>query len=594
MKRWADLLLRTWKLMANRNAVLQDALFAIRQIKLSAAEPSWKQKVYNVREKEVQGYYDVSWLRFWMEIVENISPALLSGVPMYVYAWQGDTVTASVAFTFINLFKDLQLKLWDIPQSLPQIRAGWASAGELDAYLRRKGIDESQFISSDALSLRNATITWHTEAGKKETKKEAFQLKNVEADFPTGELSIVTGKTGCGKSLLLSALAGEAKILSGDICRPLPSSNERQDHEKSAAATWVQPGSFALVSQNPWMDNATIRDNILFGLPMDEERYAYVLYCCALDKDLLSFENGDMTVITIKGVSLSGGQRSRIALARALYSQASFLLMDDILSAVDPEVREWIVEKALCGILARGRTRVLVTHHEEQVLSKVSYRLLIHNQTAAGELLSRGTPPSKERDLEQSFTVDDGFKFSHCEQTGHSSDKETTTPAEPGKARTAQETFRLAPYIVYFSASGGVTSWLLALTSLAICEWTRISVSSWLEEWVSGDGTFPGAAKSYTFSSGQAYMLMSALSALTMSMRGVVMFRLYRTASKKLFYQMIDHIFGAPLQWLESTSHGEILQRCDQDTRKVDEDLTYALGPILLLISQLITVLWGR
>lgn len=494
-----------------------------------------------------------------------------------------------MAFTFINLFKELQSKLWAIPQEIPRIRAGWASAGELDAFLRKEEMSESQFVSSDALSLRNATICWHTEA----TKKETFQLKNLEADFPIGELSIITGKTGCGKSLLLSALAGEAKILSGDICRPLSSQSE--DAKTNPAENWVQLGSFALVSQNPWMDNATIRDNILFGLPLDDERYTHVLYCCALHKDLLRFKHGDMTVITIKGVSLSGGQRSRIALARALYSRASILLMDDVLSAVDAEVREWILEKALCGSLARGRTRILVTHHEEQVRSRISYRLLIHDMTATGELLSTGGNASTEKDSASS-TADDGFDYAlhHIQSGHHSSDKATTTPkAQPAKRDTTEDTFRLAPYIMYFNASGGASSWLPALISLAVFEWNRIAASWWLEEWVSGGEVSPGVTRAH-LSPGQAYILMSALTTLTMSIRGVFLFRIYRTASQKLFSRMMERIFGAPLQWLESTSHGEILQRCDSDMRNVDKDLTYAIGPFLAMSSQLITVLWSR
>lgn len=588
-KHWATLLQRIWKLKSNRNAILQDALLAIRQIKLSATEPAWKQKIYKIRDKEVQGYNEIAWLRFWMVIVSNVSPAVLSGIPIFVYSWQGNALTASVAFTFINLFTELQSKLWAIPREIPRIKAGWASAREFDAFLRKEEINETRFVPSDTLSLRNATITWHA----KENAKDTFRLEKLEANFPNGELSIITGKTGCGKSLLLSALAGEAKILSGDICRPLASRGEQKNN--GLAGNWIQPGNFALVPQTPWMDNATIQDNILFGLPMDEERYALVLYCCALDKDLHKFRDRDMTIITIKSVSLSGGQRSRIALARALYSQASFILMDDVLSAVDAEVRKWIVEKALCGSLSRGRTRILVTHHEDQVCSKVSYRLRIHNQTATGELVSRAAAPPAEQDSAKPSLADDGFNYSiYCRESGQLSDKPATTPVLPVKPGATEETFRSAPYIIYFNASGGAPSWLLALTSLAICEWNRVSVSSWLEEWVAGDKTSSAAEKSNRLSPGQAYMLLSALTTLTISIRAVTMIKLYRTASKKLYYQMMEHIFGAPLHWLESASHGEILQHCDKYTRIVDEDLTYVLGYVFAFFSQLITILWTR
>ncbi|KAM3542446.1 hypothetical protein ARSEF1564_004664 [Beauveria bassiana] len=119
-----------------------------------------------------------------------------------------------------------------------------------------------------------------------------------------------------------------------------------------------------------------------------------------------------------------------------------------------------------------------------------------------------------------------------------------------------------------------------------------MSAFSWLEEWVSESEAPREPARPHSLSPGQAYMLMSALTTLTVSMRGFIMFKLHRTASKKLFHQITEHIFGAPLQWLESASHGEILQRCDRDMRNVDEDLTCAIGPLIALISQLITFMW--
>lgn len=587
-KRWTTLLIQNWGLGRDRNAVLQKAFLAIRHIKLSAAEESWKQRIYQIRQKELDGYSKIAWLLFWKGIVGNIIPAILSGIPIYIYSRQGHALTPAMAFTFINLFKQIHSKLWEIPQKFPQIQAGWASASELEAFLKKEEISEPQFISSDTLSMNNATIAWYNTAHGKQT----FQLKHVNAAFPTGKLSIISGKTGCGKSLLLSALAGEAKMLSGAIGRPPPDTVE-SPKEGNIAETWIKPGTCALVSQNPWMDNATVRDNILFGLPMDKERYARVLYCCALDKDLLRLKDGDMTFISIKGVSLSGGQRCRVALARALYSRASYLLLDDVLSAVDAEIREWIVKMALCGSLAHNRTRVLATHHEKQVVAEAAYRLHIHDHTATGELLVNNTSSSIENGVEKSTSFEDGFDYAlfgeRSDLPGEEKAPATTTPTN--NPEPTDRSFRLAPYVMYFNISGGGTSWLLALTSLVICEWSRLSTSSRFEEWVSEKET-DGAANSHNLTPFQAYMLMSALTALAMAMRGVVMFKIYRIASQTLFCQMTNSIFGAPLQWLESTSQGEILQRYDRSMRNVDEDVTYAISGFLALVSQLITFLW--
>lgn len=588
MRGWMAAVQANWRMSEERSDVLRNALLAIRQIKLSATEATWKKRIYEIRERQIVGYKSMAWYMTWLTIVSNISPAVLSGIPIYVYSWQGHTLTASVAFTFISLFRELQSKLMALPEEIPRIKAGWKACADLEAFLRKEEIVESQFARFDTLVLHKASVTWYGEA----TEKETFRLENLNAEFPSGELSVITGNTGCGKSLLLAAIAGEAKILAGDIGRPRPSETVKDEKENMDGDNWLRSDGFALVSQNPWMDNATIRDNILFGLPMDEERYAHVLYCCALDKDLRKLKDGDMTMVTIRGVSLSGGQRSRIALARGLYSRASFLLMDDVLSAVDAEVREWIVEKALCGDLARGRTRILVTHHEEQVRSRTSYRLHIRDNTATTELVSTESPSGSDSPV----VVDDGFDYSlYSKQNAKPANKEAgastvSAKKETVKADAAKAKFRWAPYILYFNASGGALYWIPVVLVIALRDWNKVAASSYLEEWVSGrDSTVL-----FFLSPSQAYMLMSAFTTITMALRTPVIYRCFRKASTVLFNRMTEHVFGAPLQWLESTSQGEILQRCVTDMRTVDEDLTWTFTPLISLAIEFATVMYTR
>lgn len=158
------------------------------------------------------------------------------------------------------------------------------------------------------------------------------------------------------------------------------------------------------------------------------------------------------------------------------------------------------MNKALCGSLARGRTRILVTHHEEQVGPKISYRLLIRDHTAIAELVSRNPPSPNVKNTETS-TTRDGFNYlQHRIRSGRLSETETAVPlAQAAKSDAADETFRVAPYIMYFKASGGTVIWLLALSSFALCEWNRIAVFSWLEEWVSESEALSGATWSPSF-----------------------------------------------------------------------------------------------
>lgn len=128
-------------------------------------------------------------------------------------------------------------------------------------------------------------------------------------------------------------------------------------------------GSLSYAPQVPWIQQATVRENILFGSTYDEQRYNEVLRCCALDSDLSVLPLGDRTDIGEKGINLSGGQKQRVSLARAAYSYSDIVVMDDVLSAVDAHVGEHIFRHLICGFLS-GRTRVLVTHQLSMVLGK--------------------------------------------------------------------------------------------------------------------------------------------------------------------------------------------------------------------------------
>ena len=154
---------------------------------------------------------------------------------------------------------------------------------------------------------------------------------------------VVVGKVGSGKTSLLQAVLGEMAC----------------SHGKVATA-----GSFAFTAQEPWIRNASLRDNVLSNAPYDEERYKLALEACALGPDLDMLPAGDMSEIGEKGINLSGGQRHRVALARALYANADVYLLDDPLSAVDAHVGNHLFERCICGAMA-GKTRVLVTHQTQ-------------------------------------------------------------------------------------------------------------------------------------------------------------------------------------------------------------------------------------
>ncbi|KAF9325126.1 hypothetical protein BGZ91_002564 [Linnemannia elongata] len=195
-------------------------------------------------------------------------------------------------------------------------------------------------------------------------EKGTFGLKNIDLKIPRGQLVAIVGAVGSGKSSLLNALVGEMKKVSG---------------------TMSYGGTIGYCPQSAWIQNATVKDNILFGLPLDEARYQRVIKDCALERDIQILPDGDQTEIGERGINLSGGQKQRVNIARAVYYDADVVLLDDPLSAVDAHVGKYLFKNCILGAL-QGKTRVLVTH-QLHVLPQVDYVICMKD----GEIVERGT-----------------------------------------------------------------------------------------------------------------------------------------------------------------------------------------------------------
>ncbi|KAJ2733752.1 hypothetical protein IW152_002857 [Coemansia sp. BCRC 34962] len=177
--------------------------------------------------------------------------------------------------------------------------------------------------------------------------KDKFSIRSSALEIKQGEFVAIVGKVGCGKSSIVSALCGEMPLVKGEACIF---------------------GGIGYVSQKPWIMNATFRENVLLGSEYDEKRYNQIIEACALVEDLAQMPAGDMSEIGHAGINLSGGQKTRLALARAIYMEADVFIFDDLLSAVDAHVERHLVEHVLVGNgLLADKTRILVTHAEHVV-----------------------------------------------------------------------------------------------------------------------------------------------------------------------------------------------------------------------------------
>ncbi|NXJ41958.1 MRP3 protein, partial [Ciconia maguari] len=325
----------------SRIKLMNEILGGIKVLKLYAWEPSFSEKVLEIRKNELRVLKKSAYLNSLSTFAWISAPFLvaLTTFAVYVSVDEKNILDAEKAFVSLSLFNILKFPLNMLPQVISNVAQTSVSLKRIQQFLSHDELDpncvETKVIApGSAISVTNATFSWG-----KELKPS---LKDINLLVPSGALVAIVGHVGCGKSSLVSALLGEMEKLEGEV---------------------AVKGSVAYVPQQAWIQNATLKDNILFGQVLNEQKYQNVLEACALKTDLEVLPGGDQTEIGEKGINLSGGQRQRVSLARAAYSNSDIYLLDDPLSAVDSHVAKHIFDKVIGpdGIL-KGKTRILVTH----------------------------------------------------------------------------------------------------------------------------------------------------------------------------------------------------------------------------------------
>lgn len=306
--------------------------------------------------------------------------------------------------------------------------------------IRTDSISDSKRKRRKGIIMKNATAKWLPTLIDN-------TLSNINLKVTPGKLVAVIGPVGSGKSSLLHAILKELPLLSGTV-------------EVS--------GIISYASQEPWLFSGTVRQNILFGRPMNKERYKTVIHKCALAKDFKLFPHGDRTLVGERGISLSGGQRARINLARAVYKKADIYLLDDPLSAVDTHVGKQLFESCITNYLC-DKTCILVTH-QLQYLKKVHQIIILNNGVIEAEgtyeeLKESGLDfakllddlPSQEEELKKRINMRRGSVHS----IGSVDDEKIDAPSELQETRTTGSVSSEV-YKSYFK-SGGHCCYIIVL-----------------------------------------------------------------------------------------------------------------------------------
>ncbi|KAI8624244.1 P-loop containing nucleoside triphosphate hydrolase protein [Xylariaceae sp. FL1651] len=627
-KKYSDAQDRLMQVRDEKMEVVSEALQGIRQIKFSALEPQWENKIGTVRERELGCVwnafkYDVMLMGCWIT-----SPILLAAVSLAVYATIHGSLTPSVAFVSLSVFKALELTLSIIPELTTDLLDAWVSVKRIDAYLQ--GAEISKITKdADEISFDNASIAWPSESDPASSDESSrYVLRDISVTFPKGELSVISGKTGSGKSLMLAAILGEVDILAGSIARPrVPPLHERHDG-KANKENWIIPGAIAYVAQIPWIENATVKENILFGLPYDEIRYKKTIEVCALTKDIEMFSDGEETEIGANGINLSGGQKWRITLARAIYSRAGILVLDDIFSAVDAHVGRHIFEKCLNGELGNGRTRVLVTHHVALCEPKTKYLMelgdgrVLHaglmselEETGTLEQIKSHEQGEQEIREEEEMTAVNSEQISQISEIdGEAAEeplaKDPSQAQQPRKfveeEKKEEGAIKGRVYMTYLKYSGSWPFWTGAITLFLIVQALTLGRSWWLRIWTGTyekDTQLPTDAQTFTYQytlqqsaintmmrpvyvdSGRGinfylgiYITLSVAASLLATFRWYYIFSGSIRASRELFARLNFVVLRAPLRWLDTVPVGRVLNRFTADFHSVDTHLAYAVA----------------
>ncbi|NXJ16927.1 MRP7 protein, partial [Odontophorus gujanensis] len=361
-----------------RVKLMTEFLSGIRVIKFYTWEEHFSTRINACRAKELQKLRAIKYLDAVCVYLWAALPVVVSIVIFITYVLMGHQLTATKVFTALALVGMLILPLNSFPWVLNGTLEAKVSLDRIQRFLELMDQDLEAYYAlgspsgtPSAIDIRGADFSWvpvKEESTSQPLSTGTLQLHIENLLVRKGMFLGVVGKVGSGKSSLLAAITGELIKQGGQvyIC----------DLEQG----------FGLATQEPWIQFTTVRENILFGRQYDARLYEEVVEACALSEDLSILPAGDQTEVGENGVTLSGGQKARIALARAVYQEKELYLLDDPLAAVDADVANHLMQKCILGIL-QHKTRILCTHRTE-FLEKADALLLMDN----GRIIKSGPP----------------------------------------------------------------------------------------------------------------------------------------------------------------------------------------------------------
>ncbi|KAL5713054.1 Multidrug resistance-associated protein 4 [Ranunculus cassubicifolius] len=573
----------------SRMKATTEMLNNMRVIKFQAWEEHFNKRILEFREKE----YNWLW-KFMYALTTNIvllfsTPVILTTLAFGSSVLLGTPLKAATIFTATSVIKILQEPINSFPQALISFSQAWISLGRLDSYLMSKELGEGVVDreegcgASIAVEVKDGVFGWNDDS-------EDVILKKLNLTIKKGELAAIVGTVGAGKSSLLAAILGEMHKISGKVrvC-----------------------GTTAYVAQTSWIQNGTIQENILFGMPMETRRYKEVVRVCSLDKDLEMMEFGDQTEIGERGINLSGGQKQRIQLARAVYQDCDIYLLDDVFSAVDAHTGSELFKECVRGAL-KNKTILLVTHQVDflhnadlilvmrdgMIVQSGKYDALNETGLDFGALVA-----AHETSMEIVDTKHDESQLSPRSPISENPDsphpqvarvldrslsksdsrKRTSKLIEDEEKESGHVSFQV--YKEYITEAYGW--WGVVAVLILTFVWQIAQVSG--DYWLAFETNEKNAA------SFNHTLFISVYATLAIGTCAVALVRMLVAAhiglktAQTLFHQMLDRILHAPMSFFDTTPSGRVLSRASTDQMTVDLMLPFFMS---LTISTYLAVVF--
>ncbi|CAD8205655.1 unnamed protein product [Paramecium pentaurelia] len=601
-----------------RTKIANEIFSQIKFIKINALEDHFLSKVEEARQKEIKSiknrlkYSAINIFSVWL------TPQLILSMTFGLYVYLGHQLNPSTTFAIISLFQILQQPLLQLPIAINSLIEAKLSLKRISKFLATKDLMTNCISTQEfrdckiAVDLQNGMFYWNKQINdtvglnldvdnlkdKLQTQQqEQSILKNINLKIESGKFVSIIGDVGSGKTSFLQALLGEMIY------------NEVGDQPKIRLN-----GKLAYVSQKPWIQNATVQDNIIFGKQFNKQQYDNAIYYSCLTQDLQILINGDQTMIGEKGINLSGGQKARISLARAIYSDSDIILLDDPLSAVDAHVGNFIMKECLLGKL-KQTTRILITHalnyckytdyiylfEKGEVFEQGTYKSMLQSQKFQEIKTKFNNNNEDQEDSPLISNHQEDYKKHTYSDSNPNLDSSTITTALSTKSSLQDEVDDLMileerqkgdinyeVFLQYFAHNGGCVSFSLVIVIMIIWISCYLGSSIWISKWAALSSKDEEFSRNTLYFS--IYFTLGFMQAFFAFLRAITIIKQSIKSAEIVHNKMMKSLIYAPqCSFFERVPQGRIMNRLTKDINSLDTEIYWNISWLYTKVSQLIS-----